>query len=312
MATPSSSSILVHETRPQAGPLPTKRGEIGYSQGVHRECSSGQESTDSHSVEPLPVRHPADTSRPSSPPAPPTPTLIPQTSARSWSLFTLFKRKNKSLGRSNITLFLIAQCSLLLITDALWVVVAKATPDSSEMKVFIHSTFGIVVLGQLVFLERTFYKFRAERYALSHPGEMMPGSLLHPRSANARLPLTPWNRPSLPTYAAVLYETGVATGDVEDVEIAIPPPPAYGITRGSTLLGTGFINYELREQSRRARVQRGESLSDLSHGSDSRPASYMSQNEDWEARCDATRARILEEALARLEDGRGVDGVVRS
>ena len=36
---------------------------------------------------------------------------------------------------------------------------------------------------------------------------------------------------------------------------------------------------------------------------DDRPKSYMSTDPEWEARCDADRALVLEETLARLEDG---------
>jgi len=78
-------------------------------------------------------------------------------------------------------------------------------------------------------------------------------------------------------------ESGVGTGDVEDNRIAVAPPPAYGYTRGSTLLLAGFISAELQEQSRTAREARGErtSLATVASAESnktsikSRPVSYM-------------------------------------
>ena len=104
-------------------------------------------------------------------------------------------------------------------------------------------------------------------------------------------------------------ESGVGTGDVEDNRIAVPPPPAYGHTRGSTLLLAGFIGPELREQSRLAREARGERVSRATIASvqsnetsiKSRPRSYITVDSEWDARCDMSRATYLAETLARLE-----------
>jgi len=102
-------------------------------------------------------------------------------------------------------------------------------------------------------------------------------------------------------------ESGVGTGDVEDNHIAVPPPPAYGHTRGSTLLLAGFIDPELREQSRLAREARGERISRATIASvqsnepKSRPRSYITVDSEWDARCDMSRATYLAETLARLE-----------
>jgi len=135
----------------------------------------------------------------------------------------------------------------------------------------------------------------------------MPSTLLHRSRRASRLPMAPWNRPPLPNYAAVLQELNVGTGDVEDNRIAIPPPPAYGVTRGSKMVLAGFISEELRDESRRVRLERGESLSDAgsihSVETRSRPMSYMSQNDEYEARCDMTRARVLSATLDRLQNG---------
>jgi len=142
-----------------------------------------------------------------------------------------------------------------------------------------------------------------------HPGEALPDLFNRGERVSTRLALAPWNRPPLPTYAAVLMESGAGTGDVEDNRIAVPPPPAYGNTRGSTLLLAGFVNSQLQEQSRLAREARGERVSQATVASTesqktsvkSRPASYMTVDSEWDARCDMSRATYLAETLARLE-----------
>lgn len=131
----------------------------------------------------------------------------------------------------------------------------------------------------------------------------------------------PWNRPPLPTYAAALAQSGFGTGDVEDNIIAVPPPPAYGHTRGSTLLLAGFMSENLRSQRMRERMRSdGVPVSarsswvnvgydyasdDDSDGGRSRPVSYKSHDSSWEHTLDAHRALRLEETLARLEEGGG-------
>lgn len=110
-------------------------------------------------------------------------------------------------------------------------------------------------------------------------------------------------------YAAVLMESGVGTGDVEDNWIAVAPPPAYGNTRDSTLILAGTIDFELQEQSRLAREARGERSSLTTVASvesnktsiNSRPMSYVTVDSEWDARCDMNRATYLAETLARLE-----------
>ncbi len=177
----------------------------------------------------------------------------------------------------------------------------RQTPDDSgAMKtngntssIFVHVVFAIGVLSQLLFLERRLYRIRAERYAYVHPGEILPTSRHGRRAIDTSLAFAPWNRAPLPTYAAALAESGVGTGDVEDHIIAQPPPPAYGNTRGSTLLLSGFLRSSLRAQR------------PVSENSDQdtggRPLSYVSNDEEWEVIQDADRARKLEETLSRLE-----------
>lgn len=165
--------------------------------------------------------------------------------------------------------------------------------------VIVHVSFTIVTLVQLLFLERSIFHARAERYLRVHG---MPRG-----AAGASMGIAPWNRPSLPTYAAALTESGVGTGDVEDNLIAIPPPPAYGKTRGSRLLLSGMLRESLIRQLNRS-SQRSSTASALSpaspremeEGQRSRPLSYDASEEADNAK----RAMDLEVALAKLEHGR--------
>jgi len=119
----------------------------------------------------------------------------------------------------------------------------------------------------------------------------------------------PWSRPSLPTYAATLAEVGVRTGDVEDNLIAIPPPPAYGNTRGSVLLLSSFLrdslvrnmNRSSHRSSQRSTTGQAQVASprEMEEGRGSRPISYDASEEMNNAR----RAVQLEEALSKLENG---------
>ncbi|KAI1794914.1 hypothetical protein LXA43DRAFT_970988 [Ganoderma leucocontextum] len=303
-----------------AEPLPRKRGEIGFDQGLHSvPLEGGQASSSSTS---LPERHPADRDHAASselnapvddnPPRSPSRTESTNTAntAGKRSIISFFKPKRiptfSGLRLTTLAIFLF-QFALFATTLAGWVLaiqrmqrsMASSSSSSSgdgnmsavlgttSAQIFVHVAFGIVALGEIIFLERTIFRLRAERYAYVHPGEILPRS--RPRASEERemgIAFAPWNRPPLPTYAAALAQSGVGTGDVEDNIIAIPPPPAYGNTRGSTLLLAGFLTNALRSQRPR------------SSGS-----AYMSTDPEWEARCDADRALVLEETLARLEEG---------
>lgn len=83
-------------------------------------------------------------------------------------------------------------------------------PASFSSLVIIHISFTIVALVELLFLERSIFHARAERYIHVH------GMSRRVTLAAASMGIAPWNRPPLPTYAAALAETGVGTGDVED------------------------------------------------------------------------------------------------
>ncbi|KAF8906153.1 hypothetical protein CPB85DRAFT_1314213 [Mucidula mucida] len=316
----AASSSSSPEQRPQAEPLPVKRGEIGYSENLAAgEAEGGRANSP---LPDLPARHPADRDAPpplaSGSPVPiptVTATAAPTDDASSTNSvakpskrFHFWKpKKVPSFGGIRLTTFLIflVQFAILAGTAAAWALsvrmLMRQTPDDSgAMKtngntssIFVHVVFAIGVLGQLLFLERRLYRIRAERYAYVHPGEILPTSRHGRRAIDTSLAFAPWNRAPLPTYAAALAESGVGTGDVEDHIIAQPPPPAYGNTRGSTLLLSGFLRSSLRAQR------------PVSENSDQdtggRPLSYVSNDEEWEVIQDADRARKLEETLSRLE-----------
>ncbi|QRW20134.1 hypothetical protein RhiXN_09109 [Rhizoctonia solani] len=159
--------------------------------------------------------------------------------------------------------------------------------------VFVHVAFGASVLFLLLMLERAVYRFRAERYAHLHPEEMAAAT-----EVNREMGLSPWNRPPLPSYAAALGVRG--TGDVEDNVIAAPPPPEYGNTRGSTLLLTSHHLAGSQSRSSSTSQPRDENRQDVLGRPIqdwSRPVSYA---ED-EMRENLRRSLDLEAALARLE-----------
>lgn len=194
----------------------------------------------------------------------------------------------------------IFQLCLLGGTIAGWVLTSQLLAARSSQgsqgssAVFVHVVFGIALLGQLLFLERTTFRLRVQRYGSLHPGEILPTSRRRRGGADPDIAYAPWHRPPVPTYAAALAESGVGTGDVEDHLIAAPPPPAYGNTRGSTLVLAGYLRESLR-------VQRPLSVHSQMSQPVGRPLSYVSRDDQWEEIQDAERARRLEETLSQLE-----------
>ena len=193
---------------------------------------------------------------------------------------------------------------------------SEGSPGSSNMggtsSIFVHVAFAIVLLIFLIFTERAVFQFRAERYAHVHPGEILPSSRHRRRMSmhngeSAGIGFVPWHRPPLPTYAAALGVRG--TGDVEDVIIAAPPPPAYGNTRGSTLILANLIRNSRASQSRASAQSRGASWQVVGRpGADGRMSGVSTRSmpisyDEAEHHSDVARARVLEETLARLEDG---------
>ncbi|KAN0123523.1 hypothetical protein V8E52_002855 [Russula decolorans] len=338
----SSSTTQTQEVRPQAGPIPSKRGEIGFVEGVHEQVQEPSQTIDQA---PLPARHPADIRVPTpfQDPANEAPSPSGTFRAPSVSSSITDVGKHTFLRRKRLPIFMGIQFTTLVLlgvqlalftgTVIGWVFAAIALSgnsssnvpppppgpgpaingpanngsppqqgDSSASHIFIHVAFAILALGQLVLIERRIFRVRAERYVFKHPGEMLPTSLQRGQSVDAAMPVAPWSRPPLPTYAAALASSGVGTGDVEDIDIAQPPPPAYGQTRGSTLILAGFLRNSLRAQAREYDHYRASTMS-VRNGND-RPISFVSQDEEWEVRRDADRARRIEEALATLENSR--------
>ena len=235
------------ERRVDTGPLPLKRGEIGFAESVYN-AGPQSGSTDS-SFTPRPSRHPADREYPPSVVDAPVRSAnrLSLDSGKSQSLFGFFRgKKAGSVGGLQVTTLLLFTSQLLILggTVAAWVFAAKllkgrpATghylPGAGSTAVFAHIIFAIIVLGQLIFLERRLFRLRVQRYTHLHPEEVTHHG--NSPSTESAIAFAPWNRPPLPTYAATLAQSGVGTGDIEDNLIAIPPPPAYGNIRGSTLL----------------------------------------------------------------------------
>lgn len=308
----SATSNLPEGSHTEAGPLPSKRGEIGY---VENTDEGGSDSGSIHSETALPARHPADRDVPAiSPTTPNAPatlnTLVSPSSTtldsstdstkKKKRVLHFFNSKATTFGGFRVATLLAFLIQLIFFGGTItgWAIAIKHLTRQSASglgpsNIFLHVIFGIAVLGQLLFIERRIFRLRAERYSHIHPGQILPSSR-HQFVPNPSIAFGPWNRPPLPTYAAALAQSGVGTGDVEDHLIAAPPPPAYGNTRGSTMLLTGFLRDSLRAQR---------PVSESSHMSqrDERPISYVSRDEQWEEIQDAERARQLEDTLTRLE-----------
>jgi hypothetical protein len=181
--------------------------------------------------------------------------------------------------------------------------------SSLSVAIFIHVVFGIILSFQLLLFERCVFRIRAERYVYLHPEGLFPGSGSGGEGIignHSVISLAPWNRPPLPTYAATLAASGYGTGDVEDNLIARAPPPAYGHTRGSTLVLSGYLPERLRAQrptsvhSQSSRRGSGGAPSPDRYQLGLRP--YMTRDDEWEEVQNAERAMVLEQTLARLEE----------
>ncbi|KAJ7274278.1 hypothetical protein B0H12DRAFT_389510 [Mycena haematopus] len=346
MDTVASSSSAPPESRPQAGPLPRKRGEIGYNDELKSpaDTEAGRSATP---TAPLPERHPEDrepaTAASTAPasgseaaPASPSLTTLPASSTESLSkkkrlLGFFHPKKVPSYGGLRLTTLLLFGLQLLLVAGTVtgWYFAvshlstmgsnsgssdsSSSDPNSSNSQgqmlgnastaIFIHVVFGVITLIQLLFIERRVFRLRAERYSFVHPGEILPSARRRALATDASLGFSPWNRPPLPTYAAALAQSGVGTGDVEDHLIAAPPPPAYGNTRGSTFLLSGFLRDSLRVQrpvSTQTTASQNNLTTPMSERNE-RPISYRSVDEEWEVVQNAERARRLEETLSTLE-----------
>jgi len=295
----------VESPRPQADPLPSKRGEIGYIEAAAPPIDilhtlNEHDLPTRHSFDrnrsPVAVIPPAQSEDVSCPSIVSSPSIVSCPSSDQLSTTASITKSNGMLdffkpqgppafgGIRLYTLVIFAvQLSLLGGTVVIWVLVSKRraitgkekdhqTPFEQSTIIPVHIVFIVVILVQLVLLERLFFRLREERYGFVHHGETLPRDRDIPRSAaesSMTLAFAPWNHPSLPTYAAALSQSGVATGDVEDHLIAGSPPPAYDNTRGSTSVfprnslgresGTGRLSYVSRDEQR-VQVQNAESL----------------------------------------------------
>jgi len=333
MASTASTSAFtrtasINGLRSQAGPLPSKRGEIGYREDLHKDLERGSEE-DSRSIVELPARHPADRDENDVATADTDIPLTPAARAESVSQhanashdtssthsmgkrsiikFLTIKRKNlPTYGGIRLTtlLTIITQALLIGATITGWALAVyrinqesnnsddpnKSGAQIGNSIIFFHVLFLVALVGQLIFFERRLFRLRAERYAYLHHGELLPTARRH---SSGSMSFAPWHRPPLPTYAASLAQSGHGTGDVEDNIIAVPPPPAYGQTRNSRLLLSGFLRNSLRAQ------RPVSEHSQMSLRND-RPLSYVSHDERLQEVQDAQRARELEQTLSSLE-----------
>ncbi|KIL67974.1 hypothetical protein M378DRAFT_59862, partial [Amanita muscaria Koide BX008] len=254
--------------RPEAGPVPRKRGEIGFIDSIHSQF----EPRAPPFALAFPARHPADRDFDLEAqvlsanyvvpitPGPARSNSRDENADASQDPASDPKNHNFPYRVAGLKLTTLSLCVLqfliLIATVVGWAMAAHSIQSSTESKVgfggttllvTIHVIFAIVLLVELVFLERIVFKLRIERYTYLNPGEAVPSSI---RAAvpTPSIPFAPWNRPPLPTYAAALAQSGVGTGDVEDHLIAAPPPPAYGNTRGSTLVLSGYMRDSLAAQ----------------------------------------------------------------
>jgi len=297
------------QSRPQADPLPSKRGEIGYIEAVDSEPPTDILHT--LNLYDLPTRLSVD--RNPSPIVSTHAVIIPPphsevaTCPRSDQLSStasitkpngmldFFKPQGPpALGGLRLyTLIIFAvQLTLLAGTVTGWVFASKrlsvmAEKDDQSSFIYpptipVYIVFTIVILLQLVYLERFLSRLRDERYNHLHHGEILPIHRSILRSSVASV-FAPWNHPPLPTYAAALLQSGAATGDVEDHIIAPSPPPAYDHTRGTPLLSGFSQNSQSRESGTGGR------------------RSYVSRDEQRDQIQNAERVRQLEETMNRLE-----------
>jgi len=290
------SDITSNSPGPQADPLPSKRGEIGYIE-VAEPPTAILHSFNARD----PTRHPVDRDHSSDAVTPgPSPQSHgpqqPSTASitKSYGILDLFKPEGPPVfgGLRIFTLVIFAvQLAVLGGTVTIWVFTTRhitQTLFGHSTIIPLHIIFVIVVLVELIFLEHLIFRLRGERYSYVHPGEILPRCRNMPRSSRT-FSFAPWNRPPLPTYASALSQSGVGTGDVEDHLIACLPPPAYGNTRGSTLVLTGFLRNSLGANSGRE------------FGTD-RPLSNVSRDEHVDLdQAQSAREWQLEETMNRLE-----------
>jgi len=321
----------LHQAEPLPSKIPRLVGEIGYSvEAQESDVTDVDERLNAAEADARNGRHPADRSNlhlpqrtdaslPGSSNANnSSTTLNTTTTAAKRSIFSIrsspvWSKKCGGILVKTIVRFTIAVLFLGASIVA-WVFGAKAVSKANTSlsssrtisPIFMHLLFSIMALILLIIIERCIFRMRVERYIHLHPGQILPSHRRRIRAANeadpSHMAFAPWNRPPLPTYAAALGVRG--TGDVEDNIIAAPPPPAYGNTRGSTLLLATLLRNSVNSaRSHFSSQSRQSQLNMRMSGVSTRslPVSY----DESEHHSDVERARILEEALAKLEDNHG-------
>ena len=272
----------VESPRPQPDPLPSKQGEIGYIEAVEpptdilHSLHLQQPTTRPHSVD---RNHSPISPDSVIPPAQSEVVTCPSSDQLSSTasitkpngMLDFFKSQGPPAfgGLRPYTLVIFAvQLILLGGTVTAWVFASKCLAIAAEQNhqtllglpttIPVYIIFILIIFVQLVHLERLLFRLRGERYAYVHRGEILPHHQNIPHRSSIDSTFAPWNHPSLPTYAAALSQSGIATGDVEDHIIAVSPPPAYDNTRGNIFAFSRFSWSSLRRESALSYVSRNE------------------------------------------------------
>jgi len=257
--------------RPQADPLPSKQGEIGYIEAADLPRAP----TDI--LHPLNLQHDLPTTRPHFvdgnyspispdvvPPAQSEVVTCPSSDQLSSTasitkpngMLDFFKSQGPPAfgGLRPYTLVMFAVLLTLLGgTVTAWVFASKRLAIIAKQNhqtlfgllpttIPVYIIFIFIILLELSHLERLVFRLRGERYAHVHRGEIIPR---HRNISRSSIDSTfaPWN---YSPYAAALSGSGIATGDVEDYIIAGSPPPAYDNTVGRP----PSYNYVSRDEQR--------------------------------------------------------------
>lgn len=321
--------------RAEAGPLPTKQGELGYVPSSVVPPQAPNEDTNQLRSE-VTTQHPADhIPSPVNTSSNEVSTQHPNASTASLpSSFKQFLRTPRPLPtihgvRSTTVLRVVFTTFVLIAAIVGWIVTVVRmnawdkkgsvfapppqsisseegnksnadTPPPDPFDQMTHSSlvFVHVAFGASVLFLLLMLERAVYRFRAERYAHLHPEEMAAATEVNREMGLSPWNRPPLPSYAAALGVRG--TGDVEDNVIAAPPPPEYGNTRGSTLLLTSHHLAGSQSRSSSTSQPRDENRQDVLGRPIqdwSRPVSYA---ED-EMRENLRRSLDLEAALARLE-----------
>lgn len=246
---PSDETVV---ERREAGPLPKKQGELGWTDLDNEQTREPEAAEDDQ----LPARHPADRSSPSLPvstepnTAPEATLPTAQANASSSSLqsrsssFKQFLHKPRPLPkirgiRSSTLLRVLLVTATLLGTIIGWIITVTrmntwaseasqftappsdqqgATPSSSSAMSQMTSSslvFVHVGFGGAVLFQLFMLERSVYRLRAERYAFLHPNEMLGAMGGDVSgvMGLAPWNRPPLPTYAAALGVRG--TGDVE-------------------------------------------------------------------------------------------------